>query len=539
MKTCDSSSREFVMVWTGGGVYVWKETTSIPSYVHTSIPGFRYRIWYAIVVLLLGSAFPLAAQDVSVADAFTHETALAQEEAAWAMTPAILARIQTPTFPDHDCVVTDFGASPDSTNADDRPGILAAVAACAEHGGGRVVLPAGDYLSNGPIHFEDDINLHLEAGATLRFGTNPDDYTPLVLTRWEGTFAYNYSPLLYARDKQNIAITGAGVIDGQTEGTWSLWKRDNDGKNQETEGNKPRLRRMGAEGVPVEQRIFGNGYLDLDGDGTNEGDGQHYYLRPSLVQFLSSKNILLEGVTLKGSPFWTTHFVLCENVTVRRTTIRHGTTNDDGIDPDGSRFVLIEYNDIHTDDDAIAIKAGRDADGRAYPGTAYVVIRNNRLRSTVGGALSIGSEMSGGVAWVFIENNVAHDERGRGLYVKSNLDRGGFVHHVYVRGLDVLSAVQGFEITSDYKGYRGGNFPTDVHDVFLRDVRVWNATSATMRLLGQAAAPVRRILLKDVYFRGIAQSPELRFVEDLLTDGVTLNGKPWFAPAEPAAAGQR
>ncbi len=493
-----------------------------------------------LLVALLFGALPLAAQDIPVADTFTREAALAQEAAAWAMLPAILARIQEPTFPDRDCVVTDFGASADSTSADDRPGILAALQDCAAQGGGRVVLPPGDYLSNGPIHFEDNINLHLEAGATLRFGTIPEAYTPLVLTRWEGTFAYNYSPLLYARDKQNIAITGAGIIDGQTEGTWSLWKRGNDGKNQETEGNKPRLRRMGAEGVPVEQRIFGNGYLDHDGDGVNEGDGQNYYLRPSLVQFLNSKNILVEGVTLKSSPFWTTHFVLCENVTVRGTTIRHGTTNDDGIDPDGSRFVLIEDNDIHTDDDAIAIKAGRDAEGRAYPGTAYLIIRNNRLRSTVGGALSIGSEMSGGVEWVFIENNVAHNERGRGLYIKSNLDRGGFVRHLYVRDLDLLSAGQGFEITSDYKGHRGGNFPTDVHDIFLRDVRIWNATEATMRLLGQTAAPVRRIFLKDVHFRGVEQAPELRVVEDLLTDGVTINGKPWQAPAaETTATGQR
>lgn len=487
------------------------------------------RILATLFGLVLG-IMPLAAQDIPIADTFTYEAALAQEEAAWAMVPAILARIQPPIFPDRDCVVTDYGASADSTSTDDRPGILAALNACAEQGGGRVVLPAGDYLSNGPIHFQSNINLHLEKGATLRFGTDPEFYTPLVLTRWEGTFAYNYSPLLYAHEQQNIAITGEGTIDGQTEGTWSLWKRNNDGKNQETEGNKPRLRRMGGEGVPIEQRIFGNGFLDLNGDGVNEGDGQNYYLRPSLVQFIRSQNILLEGVTLKSSPFWTTHFVLCENVTVRGTTIRHGTTNDDGIDPDGTRFMLIEDNDIHTDDDAIAIKAGRDADGRAYPGTAYVVIRNNRLFSTVGGAMSIGSEMSGGVEWVFIENNVAHDERGRGLYIKSNLDRGGFVRHVYVRDLDVLAAVQGFEITSDYKGHRGGNFPTDVHDIFLRDVRIWHASRATMRLLGQPAAPVRRLFLHDVQFRGSEAPPELRVVQDVITREVYINGHPWHVP---------
>jgi hypothetical protein len=133
------------------------------------------------------------------------------------------------------------------------------------------------------------------------------------------------------------------------------------------------------------------------------------------------------------------------------------------------------------------------------------------------------------VEWVFIENNVGSNENGRGLYIKSNLDRGGFVRHVYVRDLDILSSVQGFEITSDYKGYRGGSFPTDVHDIFLSDVRIWHASEIPMRLLGQEAAPVRRLLLTDVHFRGAEGPPALRAVQDLLTGGVTINGRIWEA----------
>lgn len=467
------------------------------------------------------------AQRVDTARAFTFESARLQEEAAWATVPDVLDRIRPPVIPDRDCVATNFGASAEASDADDRPGIVAAMTSCAEQGGGRVVLPAGDYLSKGPIHFQSRINLHLEEGAVLHFGSNPEDYTPLVLTRWEGTFAYNYSPFLYARDREDVAITGEGVIDGRAEGTWSRWKRDNDGRNQETESNKPRLRRMGAEGVPVEKRIFGDGRLDLNGDGMNDGDGLRHYLRPGLVQFLHSSNILLEGVTLRGSPFWTTHFVLCENVIVRGTTIRSGTTNDDGIDPDGSRYVLIENNDIHVGDDAIAIKAGRDADGRAYPGTAYVVIRNNRLWSTVGGAISIGSEMSGGVEWVFVENNEARNETGAGFYVKSNLDRGGYVRHVYVRALDVEAAAQGVEIATDYKGYRGGDFPPDVHDIFLSDVRFRNVSERSIRLFGRAQAPLRRIFLENIEFTGSDARPILHETEDLFVEGVRMNGRLW------------
>ena len=459
-----------------------------------------------------------------VASPFTLDAARAQEESAWAMLPEILSHIRPPIVPDRTCRAIDYSARPDDED-DDRPGILAAIRDCASRGGGQVVLTPGIYQSNGPIHFESNIELHLERGALLRFGTDPEDYTPLVRVRWEGTFAYNYSPLLYAAGRENIAITGEGEIDGQAEGTWSLWKSGNDGRNQEAD--QERLRAMGAAGVPVAERIFGNGIADLDGDGVNDGDGQPHYLRPSLIQFLESRNILIEGVTLRQSPFWTTHLVLCENVTVRGLTIRHGTTNDDGVNPESSRYVLIEDNDVHTDDDPIAIKAGRDEDGRRYPGAAYVVIRNNKLHSNVGGALSIGSEMSGGVEWVFIQDNVGINERGRGLYLKSNRDRGGFIRHVYVRDLDLLSAQQGFEITTDYKGYRGGTAPPDVHDIFLRDVRVWDATMVPMALLGQVGVPVRRLFLGDVQFRGAQADPTLRHVEEVVADEVRINGLRW------------
>ncbi|MEM1116761.1 MAG: glycoside hydrolase family 28 protein [Bacteroidota bacterium] len=470
-----------------------------------------------------------------VAEAWTPEAAAAQEAAAWAMVPAIVSRIEAPRIPDRECVVTDYGATADSTGADDRPGILAALADCAEQGGGRVVLPPGDYLSNGPIHFRDRIALHLEAGALLHFGYDPEMYEPLVRGFFEGVELYNYSPLLYADGLQDIAITGAGTIDGQADQFWWQWKdldRPRRERLQETPGNKPLIRQMGNDQVPVAERIFGGGTFDLDGDGANDGDGQQRYLRPSLVQFIESERILIEGVTLRNSPFWTVHPVLCEHVTVRGTTIQHGTTNDDGIDPENSRYVLIEGNDIATDDDPIALKAGRDADGRRRPSTAFVVIRDNRLQSRLGGAMSIGSEMSGGVEWVFIEGNVGTNERGRGLYLKSNLDRGGFMRHVYVRDLDLTDSVIGFGITNDYHSWRGTVFPTDVHDIFVSDVRIWNADEASMQLVGHPDAHVRRVWMRDLTIRGpeALASPVLDNTDAVLADGVTINGAP-FRPA--------
>lgn len=470
-----------------------------------------------------------------VADAWTPGAAAAQEAAAWAMADAVVARIQEPRIPDRDCVVTDYGADPDSTAADDRPALLAALDDCAGRGGGRVVLPAGDWLSNGPVHLRDRTALHLERGALLRFGAEPQMYEPLVRTFWEGVELYNYSPLIYADGVQDVAITGEGTIDGQADQFWYRWKDTSvPGRErlQEQEWNKPRLRQMGNDQVPVSERVFGGGRFDLDGDGVNDGTGRQHHLRPSLVQFIESERVLIEGVTLRNSPFWTVHPVLCEHVTVRDATIRHGTTNDDGIDPENSRYVLIEGNDISTDDDPVAIKAGRDADGRRRPSTAFVVIRDNRLQSKLGGAMSIGSEMSGGVEWVFIEGNVGTNTRGRGLYLKSNLDRGGFMRHVYVRDLDLTDSVIGFDVTNDYHSWRGTVFPTDVHDVFVSDTRIWNASESPMQLVGHPDAHVRRVWLSDLTVRGPdgLVAPVLENTDLVLADGVTVNGEP-FRPA--------
>ncbi|MEM1127173.1 MAG: glycoside hydrolase family 28 protein [Bacteroidota bacterium] len=483
---------------------------------------------------------PIAAP-AFVAPVWTPEAAAVQEAAAWAMVPAIVAQIDRPQIPDRTCVVTDYGATADSTAADDRLGLLAALADCAEQGGGRVVLPPGDYLSNGPIHFRDRIELHLAEGATLRFGTEPAMYEPLVRGFFEGVELYNYSPLLYADGLQDIAITGRGVIDGQTQQYWTRYKDmsvPGPERLQETAPNKPLIRQMGNDQVPVAERIFGSGVHDVDGDGTNDGDGQKRYLRPSLIQFIESERILIEGVTLQNSPFWTVHPVLCEDVTIRGTTIRHGTTNDDGIDPENSRYVLIEDNHIATDDDPIAIKAGRDADGRRRPSSAFIVIRNNRLESARGGAMSIGSEMSGGVEWVFIENNVGTNTRGRGLYLKSNLDRGGFMRHIYVRDLDLTDSVIGFGITNDYHSWRGTVFPTAVHDIFVRDVRIWRAQRESFQFFGHPEAPVRRLALQDIHLRGTDTPPDIRLTEAILVDNVTLNGQPWTPALTPTPGDQ-
>src|ERR1017187_5488789 len=179
---------------------------------------------------------------------------LRAEPAEWSQVPGILARIQAPVFPARDFVTTNYGAVVGG-KTDCTAAIGKAIAACAKAGGGRVVFPAGEFFT-GAIHLKSGVNLHLDAGATLKFSTDPKAYLPAVLTRFEGIECYNYSPLIYAFGQKNVAVTGKGTLDGQaTEENWLSWKGKKGGTNNQTAANN-RLKKMADDGVPVAQRRF-------------------------------------------------------------------------------------------------------------------------------------------------------------------------------------------------------------------------------------------------------------------------------------------
>ncbi len=483
---------------------------------------FANKPFGSLFLLLIACTNP-SEKSVETTDAFTYEFAQTQEVEGWQQVDEILSRIQAPIFPQQEIKVLDYGAKNDST-FDSHNAFQEAVEACHEAGGGRVVVPAGTYLSNGPIHLLSNVNLHLEEGATVLFGTNPEDYTPLVKVRWEGTVAYNYSPLVYAYQQENIAVTGKGTLDGQTEGTWALWKRDNDGKNQDAD--KKVLRQMGNDTIPEEQRVFGNGFLDLDGDSQDDGygDGQDHYLRPTLIEFYECENVLIEGVTLKSSPFWTVHPVFCTNVTIRGLNIQAGTTNDDGIDPDSCTDVLIEDCTVNTHDDAISIKAGRDQDAWNRPPTENVIIRNCTLASGVN-AVCIGSEMSGGVRNVFVEDCQLRDGK-HALNFKCNLDRGGQVEQVYIRNLEIASCDEAmFIFRMDYHGYRGNNYPTQFNDFYVSNISCETVNERPFKIVGVEAAPIQRVFLQDITINQAGDSSQIEFAENILMQNVTVNGE--------------
>jgi unsaturated rhamnogalacturonyl hydrolase len=297
----------------------------------------------------------------------------------WSALPALLARIQAPVFPERDFPITDFGAREGGQQLATEA-IRRAIQACHDAGGGRVVVPPGVWLT-GAVHLKSNVNLHVSEGATLRFSPNPEHY-PVVFTRWEGMEMMGLSPLVYAFEQENIAITGKGTLDGQGSPTqWWPWKgRPQDGWREGMDrqnASRAELFRLAEQGVPPEQRRFGL------------GSG----LRPQFIQPYRSRNVLIEGVTVRNSPMWHLNPVLCENVIVRGVTVIGHGPNNDGCNPESCRDVLIEDCLFDTGDDCIAIKSGRNADGRriGVP-SENIIIRNCTMKDGHGGVV-LGSEM--------------------------------------------------------------------------------------------------------------------------------------------------
>jgi polygalacturonase len=410
----------------------------------------------------------------------------------------ILPRIHPPQFPNASFNIEHYGASGDG-KSDSRPAIAKAIAECHAAGGGRVIVPAGTYLSNGPIHLLSNVNLHLEEGATIRFGTDPKNYLPVVLVRWESTRCYNYSPLIYANGQENIAITGAGTLDGQAQEFWGEWK-----SRQTPDQNL--LRKMGSTKVPVKERVFGEGH----------------FLRPTMCELYDCRNILLEGVTFKRSPFWTIHPVFCTNVTVRKIRVDPGTTNDDGCDPDSCRDVLIEDCIFHTADDNIAIKAGRDQDAWGDRACENIVIRRC---SSMNRAFAIGSEMSGDVRNVFILDCTVGDVSTAAIDIKCNSDRGGTVENVWVRGLRIESCYFCIRLWTDYKGITGHPYPSLFRNFHFEDIVCRNATQVGISSLGSDAKSIEDVHLKNITIVKAAKDIAIANTRGLKNENVRINGR--------------
>lgn len=411
----------------------------------------------------------------------------------------ILARIKPPVIPDRDFLIADFGGVGDGIT-NNKPAFDKAMAASKEAGGGRIVVPAGDYFLEGPIHFVSNTDLHLAEGARLFFSSEPSHYLPVVATSWEGTLLYNYSPFIYAYQCENIAITGSGVIDGEASETWQLWR-------QIQRESQLLSRRMNNEQVPVEERILGDGH----------------FLRPHLIQFYDCRNILVEDVRIEDSPFWCLHLLMCQNVTVRSIRFDAQNKNNDGIDPEYSEDVLIENVVFNNADDNVAIKAGRDLEGRTIGrSTKNIIIRNCKLLGLHG--IVIGSEMAAGVHNVFVENCEAIGYLKRGLYIKSNPDRGGEISNIFFSNVKLDKVEDAFFITSFYH-QEGEGHVTHIHNIFVEDVYCREATAAGIVIHGFPEKKVHNIHFTNVTIEKAQIAFDLQEARNIILEDVSIGGQ--------------
>lgn len=468
-------------------------------------PGFRPARAASLALVLAALAAPvLPGQPAGAPPA----------EDPWTRLPEILSRIVAPEFPAKDFVVTKFGAKGDG-RTDASAALRKAIEACAKAGGGRVVVPEGVFLT-GPIRLKSRVNLHLAKGAVVRFATDPARYLPPVLTRWEGVELMGYSPLVYALDEESIAVTGEGTLDGGADADhWWPWKARG---SQGQLGDRDRLLKMGEEGLPVAERVFGEGNR----------------LRPPFVEPYRCRDVLIEGVTITNAPFWVIHPVLSRNVTVRNVKVVSHGPNNDGCDPESSSDVLIEDSLFDTGDDCIALKSGRNADGRrlATP-VERVVVRRCTMKAGHGG-VTIGSEISGGARDVFVEKcGMSSPELERGLRIKTNAVRGGVVENVFVRDVTIGEVGSAIDVDMLYEEGAKGSFLPTVRNVRVERMSVAKAGYA-LSLRAIEGAPIRGLSVKESVFGNVEKGNRIEGTVDVDLVNVTILPAPPKERAAPA-----
>lgn len=412
-------------------------------------------------------------------------------------------RIKLPHIPNKSKFITDFGAVADGqTNC--KPAIDKAIDQLSESGGGKIIFPKGIYFCKGPIHLKSHMQLHFEDGATILFSDDYKDYLPLQFVRWEGVECYNFSPCIYANGITDIAITGKGILNGNSNNGMAKWL----GKQKPAQME---LREMGKNLVPLEKRVFGVGK----------------YLRPSFLQLMNCENILISDIKITNVPFWVIHPTYCKNVTIQNVTIDCDRLNNDGIDMDSSKDGLIEgCHFINAGDDAIAIKSGRDADAwRVNKPSKNIVIRNCLAENVLHG-LAFGSEMSGGIENIYINNFIMKNVEKYAIQFKANKDRGGYIKNVFIDGVYIDTSKTAIFFTNNYHGYKGGNAPTEFHHVSIKNVICKSSYEKGIDIVGLQEKKIHHLELENIQIINEKQESLMENTENIFIDNVRINGKP-------------
>ncbi len=431
----------------------------------------------------------------------------------WQQADEIIRRIVPPTFPDRIFNITTYNAvgdgKTDCTNA-----FKLAIEECVKSGGGKVVVPRGTFLT-GAIHLKSNVNLFMEEGSVIKFSIDPQKYLPLVFTRWEGVECMNYSSLIYAYGQENIAITGNGILDGlSSNDNWWSWKgKEEYGWNDKMPYQKKgrdKLFEMGEKNIPVEQRVFGEGY----------------YLRPNFIQFYNCKNVLLEGVNIKDSPMWFINPVLCKNVSVINVKIEGLGPNNDGCNPESSEDVLIKDCYFNNGDDCIAIKSGRNNDGRRINVPSENIVVKNCIMKNGHGGVVLGSEISAGVKNVFVEDcRMDSPDLDYAIRIKTNSVRGGVLENIFVRNIAIGEVSEAIlKIDFYYEEGDAGKYTPSVSNIVLENITS-NKCSYALWIKAYERSQIKKLVIRDSKFDNVENDNVLVSVDKLLLDNVIINNK--------------
>jgi polygalacturonase len=392
-------------------------------------------------------------------------------------------------YPEKDFIITNYGAVEGDTLLNTQA-IAKAITACNQAGGGRVIVPAGTWLT-GPIHLKSNVNLHIQENAILKFTDNPTYYLPAVKTSWEGMECYNYSPLIYAFECENVAITGKGTL-APIMNNWRKWFPR---PAPHMEALK-KLHHMMSINVDVTQRQMAEGENNL---------------RPHLIQFNRCKTVLLDGFKIRNSPFWTIHILLCNSGIARNLDVEAKGHNNDGIDIEATKNFLVEDCTFNQGDDAVVIKSGTNQDGwRLNTPSENIVIRNCFIKDGQT-LLAIGSEISGGIRNVFMYNCVAPNTVHRLFFIKTNHRRGAFVENIYMEKISTGNTLRVLEIDTDVLYQWRKLVPTyeerltRIDGIYMKNIQC-KAAQAIYDLKGDERLPIGSVTIKNVHVGTVADT---------------------------------
>ncbi len=416
-------------------------------------------------------------------------------------------KVELPVFPDREAHVTEFGAVPGGL-VSNTGAFRKGMEALHQAGGGTLTVPAGIWLT-GPITLLSNVNLHVERGAVILFSHNEAEY-PLIQTSYEGEDRIRALSPIHARDAENIAITGGGTLDGNGH-LWRLVKR-----SKMTDSQWAQLLRRGGvtkgEGAkevwfPSQSSYDGHMNKDIkphEENALERAKPYFDYYRPVLVSLIGCRRVLLEGVTFQNSPAWNVHPLFCQHVTIKDVFIRNpwNAQNGDGLDLESCKYVEIVNTRFDVGDDAICMKAGKNAPARKIQApTEYVTIRDCVVYHGHGGFV-VGSEMSRGLKNIRVEN-CAFLGTDIGIRFKSTLGRGGVVEDIVLDGIHMVDIPkQAVLFTMAYSGALDESQidPEDVPE--FRNIVMRNITCQGC---GQAIQVdgLKQLPIHDLYFEDV------------------------------------